>query len=68
LKGKVLKSDGTEITANEWVTLTNNGFNLFSTAKYRIGDKEIESIDYVGIGTTVLNLVEFSSTIVSGLR
>jgi hypothetical protein len=42
------------------VTLTNNGFNLFSTAKYRIGDKEIESIDYVGIGTTVLNLVEFS--------
>jgi hypothetical protein len=40
--------------------LTNNGFNLFNTAKYRIGDKEIESIDYVGIGTTVLNLVEFS--------
>ncbi len=33
---------------------------MFNTAKYRIGDKEIEIIDYVGIGTTVLNLVEFS--------
>jgi hypothetical protein len=60
LRGKVLKSDGTDLSQNDMVTLTNNGFNLFNTAKYRIGDKEIESIDYVGIGTTVLNLVEFS--------
>ena len=60
LKGKVLKSDGTDLSPNDIVTLTNNGFNLFSNAKYRIGDKEIESIDYVGIGTIVLNLVEFS--------
>jgi hypothetical protein len=60
LKGKVLKSDGTALLDTDMATLTNNGFNLFSTAKYRIGDKEIESIDYVGIGTTVLNLVDFS--------
>jgi hypothetical protein len=60
LRGKVLKSDGTDLSLNDMVTLTNNGFNLFNTAKYRIGDKEIESIDYVGIGTNVLNLVEFS--------
>jgi hypothetical protein len=59
LRGKVLKSDGTDLSPNDMVTLSNNGFNLFSTAKYRIGDKEIESIDYVGIGTTVLNLVVF---------
>jgi hypothetical protein len=32
----------------------------FIGLKIRIGDKKIESIDYVGIGTTVLNLVEFS--------
>ena len=60
LKGRVLKADGSNLDATEKVTLTNNGFNLFSTAKYKIGDKEIESIDYVGIGTTVLNLVDFS--------
>jgi len=60
LKGKILKSDGTNLEINDMTTLSNNGFNLFSSAKYRIGDKEIESIDYVGIGTTVLNLVEFS--------
>jgi hypothetical protein len=33
-------------------TLTNNGFNLF-----RIGDKEIESIDYAVIGTIFLNQI-----------
>ena len=60
LEGRVLKSDGTVMDNTDNATLTNNGFNLFSTAKYRIGDKEIESIDYVGIGTTVLNLVDFS--------
>ncbi len=60
LRGKVIKSDGTDLSPSDMVTLTNNGFDLFNTAKYRIGDKEIESIDYVGIGTTILNLVEFS--------
>src|SRR6266487_3961862 len=60
LKGKILKSDGTNLVETDIATLTNNGFNIFSSAKYRIGDKEIESIDYVGIGTTVLNLIEFS--------
>lgn len=54
LKGKVLKSNGTELDSIDMTTLNNNGFNLFNSAKYRIGDKEIESIDYVGIGTTVL--------------
>ncbi len=28
-------------------TLTNNGFSLFSIAKYRIGDKEIEMIEKI---------------------
>jgi hypothetical protein len=60
LRRKVLKSDGTDLSPNDMVTLTNNGFNLFNTAKYGIRDKKIESIDYVGIGTTILNLVEFS--------
>lgn len=60
LKGKVLKSNGAELAITDMTTLNNNGFNIFDTAKYRIGDKEIESIDYVGVGTTVLNLVEFS--------
>jgi hypothetical protein len=55
LKGKVLKSDGNDLSQTDMVTLTDNGFNFFINAKYRIGDKEIESIDYVGIGTTVLN-------------
>ena len=60
LKGRLLHSNGTELAITDKATLCNNGFNLFSIAKYRIGDKEIESIDYVGIGTTVLNLVDFS--------
>ncbi len=53
-------NDDTDLSPTYMATLTNNGFNLFSTAKYRIGDKEIESIDYTGICTTVSNLVEFS--------
>ena len=60
LRGRLLHSNGTELATTDKATLTNNGFNLFSSARYRIGDKEIESIDYVGIGTTVLNLVDFS--------
>ena len=60
LRGRLLHSNGTELVTTDKATLTNNGFNLFSSARYRIGDKEIESIDYVGIGTTVLNLVDFS--------
>ncbi len=60
LKGNILRSDGNNLAATDLVTLTNNGFNLFSQAKYKIGNKEIESIDYVGIGTSVMNLVEFS--------
>ena len=60
VKGKILKEDGTAITANDIVTIENNGFNLFKNARYEIGDKEIESIQHVGVMTTILNLVEFS--------
>jgi hypothetical protein len=51
---------GNDLSTTDMTTLSNNGFNLFSTAKYRIGNKQIESIDYAEIGTNVLNLVEFS--------
>src|SRR6266481_5154146 len=57
---KVVKEDGSNLSANDVVTLTNNGFNLFSEAKYIVGDKTIEDIKYVGVGTTVSNIVDFS--------
>src|SRR5258705_12823076 len=60
VKGKILKEDETVITANDIVTIENNGFNLFKNARYEIGGKEIESIQHVGVVTTILNLVEFS--------
>src|SRR5258705_10128477 len=60
VKGKILKEDGTAITANDIVTIENNGFNLFKNARYEIGDNEIKSIQHEGVMTKILNLFEFS--------
>ncbi len=60
VKGRILKSDGSNITDTDLVTITNNGFNLFDRAKYFVEDKEIEDMENVGLATSVMNLVEFS--------
>ena len=59
-KIKIPREDGKNMDAVDKATLTNNGFNLFKNAEYIINGKTIESIDYVGISTTVKNLLEFS--------
>ena len=45
---------------NENVSLVNNGYNIFSSAEYEIEKAQIEKVDYLGISTTVQNLVDFS--------
>src|SRR6266550_1207265 len=45
------------------VTVCNNGLNDFKLARLFYENKLIEEIDYVGIATTVMNLIEFSGDI-----
>ena len=46
--------------SNDEATLTNNVFNLFGNDEHIVNGKCIESIDYVGMMTTVNDLLEFS--------
>ena len=61
LRFKVIKADGSDISdATDNVTVSNNGFNLFSSAEYEIDKTKIEQIDHLGIKTLVENLVDYS--------
>ena len=50
---------------NSVVTVSNNGLNDFKLARLFYENKLIEEIDYVGITTTITNLVDFSGDISS---
>jgi len=47
------------------VTVSNNGLNDFKLARLFYENKLIEEVDYVGITTTITNLVDFSGDISS---
>ena len=46
LRGRILHSNGTELAITDKATLCNNGFNLFSTAKYRIEELRLKGGNY----------------------
>jgi len=60
VKLQVLNSDKSNLAQTDDVTLQNNGYNIFSRARYYIEGKEIEDVDYVGINTLINNLIDFS--------
>ena len=56
-KENITRLDGTNIRNNDKASLTNKGFNLFTNFEYIINGKCMESIDYVGITTTIKSLL-----------
>src|SRR5579863_7057485 len=52
-----------ENQGNNSVTVSNNGLNDFRTAQLYYENKEIERVNFVGITSTICNLVEFSGDI-----
>lgn len=42
------------------IALVNNGYNLFSRAQYLMNNQLIEDVDFPGLATQILGLVEYS--------
>jgi len=57
---QILKSDNSNIAANENVTITNNLINLYQQISYFMNDVEICTCAFIGIKTLVENLLHFS--------
>src|SRR5215475_4274520 len=52
-----------ELVADEIVAVSNNGLNDFLRAQLFYENKEIERIDYLGVTSTISNLVEFTGDV-----
>ena len=60
VEGDLVKAaDDSPYTADDLVTLTNNGIMyLFSNVKYVLGDQEIESLNHPGFASTILGMIK----------
>ena len=61
VRGKLVKTDGSDYAATDNIALTNNGWSLFQSLKYHINNKLVEEISqYLPQASTIMNLVLFS--------
>jgi transcription elongation GreA/GreB family factor len=51
------------VGGDKLVTVCNNGLNDFKKAQLFYEDKELETVDYIGIASTIANLVDFSGDV-----
>lgn len=69
VEGQLTKEDGTAYADADNITLVNNGImHLFNNIKYELSGHVIESINHVGIASTILGLLKYPQEFAQGLN